>query len=71
MMVSGTKKAMKEPTRTKLSSVSRQFPFLKTLEWSLSPSTGIGIEMPAEREGSRRKCQKTSIQASILRWEKQ
>lgn len=49
MMVRGTKKATKEPTSTKLLSVSRQLPSLKTLEWSLSPSTGMGMEIPAER----------------------
>ncbi len=50
-MVNGTKKATKDPINTKELSVNRQLPSLKTLVWSLRPSTGIGMEMPAERQG--------------------
>lgn len=46
MMVRGMKNATKEPTRTKLSSTSKQLPFLNTLESSCSPKTGIGMEIP-------------------------
>lgn len=46
MMVRGMKNATKEPTRTKLSSASKQLSFLNTLESSCSPKTGIGMEIP-------------------------
>lgn len=49
MMVRGMKNATKEPTRTKLSSASKQLPFLNTLESSRSPKTGIGMEIPEGR----------------------
>lgn len=45
-MVRGMKNATKEPTRTKLSSTSKQLPFLNTLESSCSPKTGTGMEIP-------------------------
>lgn len=51
MMVSGIKKATKDPTRTKLESFSTQVVLLaNTFSSCFNPITGIGMEIPTGTE---------------------
>lgn len=53
MMVSGMKKATKDPIRTKFGSFSTQVVLLtKTLSSSLSPITRIGTDTPIQRDSA-------------------
>lgn len=50
MMMRGMKKAMKDPMRTKFSSLRTQVPFTNTRESSCKPMTGMGIDIPRKTE---------------------